>query len=52
MLSSGDKGRYEYSSNAWGYFSLGDALTVQSIAERICSLGYDGFDFSSSNSMF
>ena len=37
-------GRYTYSSNAWGYYHVGKSLSVKTIAERICSLGFDGFD--------
>lgn len=40
----GGTSRFEYSSNAWGYFPFGDAFTVRSVVERICSLGFDGFD--------
>ena len=37
-------GHYEYSSNAWGYSHVGRSFSVGAITERICSLGFDGFD--------
>lgn len=34
-----------YSSNAWGYYQLGDNIKLPDIAGQIIDIGFDGFDF-------
>jgi len=36
--------KYKYTSNAWGYYPVGEQLSAEDIARRICALGFDGFD--------